>query len=805
MDSYSESYIRSQSQVLRTPTYGETPTGLFDLNSCYVYNDYTLKPLTSISYKDISITYIYSNKPSAGSGKKLDRIQIKHNNDLIKNIPFTYTFNAANRMFLNKIEDEPSSGPKELIGAFEYTNHTQLPAIGSFAKDHFGYYNGRLNNKLIPQGSYTTPFYMDNGRAMIVNYNGADRKLNESVVRTGMLSRITYPGKGYTTFSYEPNMAYYGQNEQEVNTIYFNAYTDHTISGWQTKYSNSFEITSGTFTFKSLMVDNFDGVDPNATWQKPVVKLVNLQGTVYRTLQGNVFGENLSSDIVVNNLPQQTYRIRVELYNHSNYEIGCTVRGEYTTDRFIRNKYYGGLRVGSITNYSKSGQIAAKRDFEYQDFSNSNNSSGKVFGKYTSYEDIVTVISIIGDGTAQDFKKLISNGLQSLAYNHNSAVLYEQVKEIFQGDNESYEIKRFYKNYGANLWSLSLPNPEGSLIVPYSLENYANGMLWRKEYLDNSGKKVKSSENDYQFIIDGNNDVVGYVYSCDRSTPQKATCNVMEYSIPSRWFVNTSAVDTTFYGNQRFITATANFYENPLHKQLTKTETTNSNGDKIINKTIYPQDLTTKTPAEQELIDQYRIATPIEVISSEQTGTNPEDIISKVRNHYKDWGNGIVEIEKVRTAKASLSSVDLEDRIEYLDYDNQGNPLEVSKSDGSHILYIWGYNNQYPIAKIDHATYTGMPTEVTNLINQIKTATHTEDSVAEENTIRGLFANLRQQAYFQDSEITSYTYDPLIGVTSVTDPKGYTMYYTYDDMNRLQFVKDADGHLISENKYHYKK
>ena len=124
----------------------------------------------------------------------------------------------------------------------------------------------------------------------------------------------------------------------------------------------------------------------------------------------------------------------------------------------------------------------------------------------------------------------------------------------------------------------------------------------------------------------------------------------------------------------------------------------------MISKTVYPQDLQTKTAAEQELINQNRIATPIEVTSSKVKNTNPEEILSKVYNQYNDWGNNIIAPSVIQAAKANDI---LKDRITYHDYDNQGNPLEVSKADGSHIIYIWGYNNQYPIAKIANATYTG--------------------------------------------------------------------------------------------------
>jgi YD repeat-containing protein len=52
--------------------------------------------------------------------------------------------------------------------------------------------------------------------------------------------------------------------------------------------------------------------------------------------------------------------------------------------------------------------------------------------------------------------------------------------------------------------------------------------------------------------------------------------------------------------------------------------------------------------------------------------------------------------------------------------------------------------------------------------------------------------------------ITTYTYKPLVGVTSSTDPRGYTITYNYDTFGRLINVKDADGNLMSENEYHYR-
>lgn len=126
--------------------------------------------------------------------------------------------------------------------------------------------------------------------------------------------------------------------------------------------------------------------------------------------------------------------------------------------------------------------------------------------------------------------------------------------------------------------------------------------------------------------------------------------------------------------------------------------------------------------------------------------------------------------------------------------DNKGNILQYHDKNGVNTSIIYGYNQAQAIAKIENATYSEVSSFVSNLQSISNTGT--------ESSMITALNNLRNS--LQNAMVTTYTYLPLVGISSITDPKGNLRTYTYDSFGRLEFVKDAQGNLVSQNQYHYK-
>lgn len=244
--------------------------------------------------------------------------------------------------------------------------------------------------------------------------------------------------------------------------------------------------------------------------------------------------------------------------------------------------------------------------------------------------------------------------------------------------------------------------------------------------------------------------------------------------------------------NNDIVTSTEYFYEGNGHFMPSKIESTNSKQELLTKRILYPLDLNGYEPFMTNLIAENRLSIPIiteSYINKNEDPPTTDVMLSKQTTVYSDLNNdnNLVLPYKVITQKDSISQ---QEQVLYEQYDDKGNLLQYKKPEGMIVSFIWGYSDQYPVAKVENSTYSAIE-GLTEFGNNF--AISDSLSTTQENALRTL----------SNSMVTTYTYDPLVGVTSITDPSGYISYYVYDDFNRLQFIKDKDGVVLKSYKYHY--
>lgn len=135
-------------------------------------------------------------------------------------------------------------------------------------------------------------------------------------------------------------------------------------------------------------------------------------------------------------------------------------------------------------------------------------------------------------------------------------------------------------------------------------------------------------------------------------------------------------------------------------------------------------------------------------------------------------------------------------RITYL-YDDYGRLRQETKDGKESVVYLYGYDNQHIIACIENATYAEVEAKLGGkaAVNEIASA-----HVPFMTGIDQLRTSLPL------AHVTSYTYTPLVGIASITNPTGLTTYYEYDSLGRLVKTYLLNGNrqeVIGKNEYHY--
>lgn len=286
-------------------------------------------------------------------------------------------------------------------------------------------------------------------------------------------------------------------------------------------------------------------------------------------------------------------------------------------------------------------------------------------------------------------------------------------------------------------------------------------------------------------------------------------------------------------------------YDPALQKLVLETfKNKNSSSNILSTEYKYPEDvaqITGLTPEQvmaiEALKSQNRLLSVVD-----QTHKKDAGILSQSRTNYKLFSTSQVNVESI--AERSKANP-LEVKLLKNRYDDYGNLLEQQKLNDAKYAYTWGYNHTYPIAQVVNASHTDIfhtsfeeEGEGNSNVSDSKTGRKSKiDGYTK--TLTGLSNGAYQLTYWQkggsgwvlqtlvvsvtagtytisltgqvdevrlhpeSAQMTTYTYDPLVGMTSQTDMNNNSVYYEYDGFNRLSLVRDEGGNVVKKYCYNY--
>lgn len=454
----------------------------------------------------------------------------------------------------------------------QYQNETANFAVDTKGIDYWGYFNGAVNNQTLFPSGFLNPCLPITG----------NRDPDYNSTSDGILTKITYPTKGYTTFNYEQNASTtaYGStypNYSQIIVPYNSSLGDPTVN------SQSFTLQTAqtvSLSFGRTLSSQY----PNG-WVNNVriLTIYTSSGTLIYTSPR--LGNPATDGTGTLSLAAGTYTFKVscEYSSVSCYGI-ITYTSTYSGTSTIPK---GGLRVNKISSYDNINQAtpSVTKNYTYvDDLGNSNYVQLSLTGLRTQQVEHVNF-----DGV----NSVIDNFDQYYTYDLNSSLngllddqfYYTSVTEINNSVVGSGKTQYDYLNLFGNEDGIVLKKQTD---YKYSGGNFIPIKITDNNYdIFNKGITTAFKSTLYQ---DG-----GLIVDPDYDEPLQRTQNYKVdglYTLVSMVKQLNNTVNTSYdqNGANPLTTQTNYYYDNPLHQFPTRKTETNSKGELITTQMIYPLD-----------------------------------------------------------------------------------------------------------------------------------------------------------------------------------------------------------------------
>lgn len=672
-------------------------------------------------------------------------------------------------------------------------------------------------------------------------YKPANNIDENNYITTDVLKSITYPTKGKVIFNFEENEYSYRPTENDA----MEALTGHTILEPHL-FSINFGQFSNTlkkefFTIQSAQTVNLDlwlGSLIYYNWKfeifkknadntfSPAVFTFQYDAQTCNRPQPPICPNANPNGEIISEFNKTTVVLDPGVYYASLSGNFAFSTGSSTGDQFnaytkesvyidLKKEKGGGIRIKEISyhdNNSTPNTFAKKYIYDYKNLDDPQRSSGAlVFPKpvfaiptfFYTFKDRPTQTEIFYEAALRvetDYNILPVQKTQGGDVGYK----YVTVEQINEDNNKKGRTEYIYRS------PIDFPN-EGIIevalpAIPIPNQDYLRGQLIsEKKYNDvniiseitNIYTSTSYTKNDGIKLRDlYANNMIAQMFSYGGSQGCLAlnssfNCRLVSpYKNFEKFGVTlpSQKVETSYFyknGIQSSVSATTNTLYNSLDYPTSVTQLF-SDGDSNVASYKYAHE-----KDNTRLINANMIGIPLE--TENKKNNKP---IAKVETFYNDlshyYPTSITSYDFNNTAQTEVT---------YDQYDLKGNLVQYTTRDGIPTTIIWGYNSTQPIAKIVGHPYS----LISGLAGAIITASD-DDALNPSNEAALITAldNFRNLSQLKEFQITTYTYDPLIGVTSITPPSGIREIYKYDSANRLENIKDINGRLLKEFKYNYK-
>jgi hypothetical protein len=540
--------------------------------------------------------------------------------------------------------------------------------------------------------------------------------------------------------------------------------------------------------------------DPNGTYPKliPTVNLDNNQDYTFGSDERDPdFNYSKTAQITKVTYPTKGYSIfEYEPHLYSK-RLERRNASSFLPSLFNVNGTFGGTRIKKINDYDLNNNLHT-REFIYSDANGSSTGILMNWPRYIFYLRALTSYGlegiVVNANTLHGFIQSSNISRNTLS---GSDINYSSVIEKKSG-NGSIESK--FKTY------IDVPDTFDGNTIQLTAGSFTPLPIAQNIYIEPNDKGDERGKISERII----RNEAGTTLSLEKYTYNESPSKIWQYTavinISNAWaharkmfYYNDflSKKETSNYFNNTFVKNTEQYNYNYLSLL---TDKSNTDADNTISSTFYKY-ATDKN--NQYLMDKNMVGIPLEVESKKN-----DKSIGKSETMYPISQTDANLKTSGLPLPYSVKSTDLLDAsttdITYDVYDLKGNLQQYTSKDGVSTVIIWGYNGTQPIAKIEGAKLSDIPA---SYITSIVSASDTDNSATPNNDESGFLDVLKTfRTNLSVYPITTYTYDPLIGVRSITPPSGIREVYLYDNARRLMEIREDNqtGRLIKEFKYNYK-